>query len=43
MVLSYHAYTEATEDTKLQKSRIDNLALKFEQLENKFKKTLKTA
>src|SRR4029079_9231001 len=34
MVLSYDAYTEAVEDSELQKSRIDDLSLKFEKLRN---------
>jgi integrase/recombinase XerD len=42
MVLSYDAYAEAVEDTELQKSRIDNLTLKFEELENQFKKERKS-
>jgi integrase/recombinase XerD len=38
MVLFYDAYTEAIEDSELQKSRIDNLDLKFQELESKFKR-----
>jgi hypothetical protein len=38
MILSYDAYTEAVQDSEIQKSRIDKLALKFEELENHFKR-----
>ena len=38
MILSYDAYSEAKQDSEIQKSKIDSLQLKFEQLENEFKK-----
>jgi integrase len=38
MILSYDAYTEAVEDSELQKSRIDKLTAKFEELETAIKK-----
>jgi hypothetical protein len=38
MILAYDAYSEAIEDSELQKSRIDDLTLKYEELERKFKK-----
>jgi integrase/recombinase XerD len=37
MILSYDAYTEAVQDSETQKTRIDNLTLKFEELEKQFK------
>ena len=37
MILSYDAYTEAVEDSELQKSRIDDLTVKYEELANEFK------
>ena len=38
MILSYDAYAEAVEDSELQKSRIDQLTAKFEELETEIKK-----
>jgi hypothetical protein len=37
MILSYDAYTDAVQDTETQKSRIDDLALKYEELAREFK------
>jgi hypothetical protein len=38
MVLSYHAYTEAVEDSEKQKSIVEDIALRLERLENKSRK-----
>ena len=39
MILSYDAYTETIQDSEIQKSRIDKLTAKFEELETEIKKS----